>query len=101
MWTQFWDMCSGGGTKTDYSQIFIEADEDEAKQIFVECFGIDPENTTCDCCGPDFAIHSGTLEELTEYFCETKYYCEKQSVEEFLKRTDVCVIYADYWKESK
>jgi hypothetical protein len=55
-WTRFYDMCSGGREKTDYSTIYIEAGEKEAIELFEREFGRDPRNTTCHCCGPDFGI---------------------------------------------
>lgn len=69
MWTQFWDMHSGGGLKEPpYAKIYIEAPEEEAIRIFEDRFGRDPYNVTCDCCGDDYSIDSEeTLEELTGY----------------------------------
>lgn len=87
MWTQFWDMHSGGGTKvvrlpdgsfidgnrfTDQGQpidrIYIEAPEDEAKVIFYNRFGHNPERVSCTCCGEDYSISSGeNLAQVTGY----------------------------------
>lgn len=68
MWTRFFDMSSGGGEKTEWSIIYVEADsEDQAVDIFSERFG-DPYNITCDCCGSDFSVGSqDSLEEITEF----------------------------------
>lgn len=57
MWTQFFDMSSGGSEKLDHDVIFIEADEAQAEFVFQERFGRDPHNVTCQCCGPDYSVH--------------------------------------------
>ena len=58
-WTYFWDMHSGGRQKLSWSLIYIEAPEAEARTIFRERLGRDPDNVTCDCCGEDYAVSSG------------------------------------------
>lgn len=69
MWTQFWDMHSGGGTKEPpYDKIYIEAPEGEARVIFFNRFGHNPERVTCTCCGDDYSIdESPSLKRLTGY----------------------------------
>jgi len=68
MWTQFWDMHSGGGQKEKWAYIYIEAKEDEAKIIFYNRFGHNPERVTCTCCGDDYSISSkGDLAQLTGF----------------------------------
>jgi len=68
MWTQFWDMHSGGDQKLDWAHIYIEQPEDEARATFERVFGRDPENVTCRCCGEDYTIQEyDTLEEATAY----------------------------------
>lgn len=116
MWTQFMDMHSGGGTKTDHSHIYIEADEEAATAEFKRRYGRDPHNVTCDCCGEDYSIStSATLEQETgynrgcTYDVETNKYVERhneegwlkyQPLEEFLKQDGLCFIYAkDIGKE--
>ena len=78
MWTQFMDMHSGGGTKEPpYQYIYIEAPEEEAKIIFYNRFGHNPERVTCTCCGDDYSItESDTLERATAYErgCDYAYY---------------------------
>lgn len=65
-WTQFSDMHSGGGQKLQWGHVFIEAPEDEARKLFAEAFGRDPDNVTCACCGPDYAVYEDeTLEGAT------------------------------------
>ncbi len=67
-WTQFHDMHSGGGNKTAWSHVFVEAAEDEARRIFEERTGRDPDNVTCDCCGADYSVtEAPTLEQATAY----------------------------------
>lgn len=68
MWTQFMDMHSGGGSKEAWEYIYIEAPEEEAKVIFYNRFGHNPERVTCTCCGDDYSIsESETLEKATGY----------------------------------
>lgn len=78
MWTRFMDMHSGGGTKEKpHEFIYIEALEEEAKVIFYNRFGHNPERVTCTCCGEDYSISSEkTLRELTAYDrnCEYVYF---------------------------
>lgn len=69
IWTQFWDTHSGGGCKEPpYEKIYIEAPEDEAKVIFYNRFGHNPERVTCTCCGGDYSIsESVSLEQASGY----------------------------------
>jgi len=68
-WTHFWDMHSGGGTKEPpYENIYIEAQEDEAKVIFYNRFGHNPDRVSCTCCGNDYSIsESETIEQATGF----------------------------------
>ena len=67
-WTHFWDMHSGGSQKLAYGHIFIEAPKDEAKVIFYNRFGRNPERVTCTCCGEDYSISSSeSLEQATGF----------------------------------
>jgi hypothetical protein len=66
--TQFWDMNSGGGQKESFKYCYIEAPQAEAKVIFYNRFGHNPERVTCTCCGEDYSINeSETLEQATGY----------------------------------
>ncbi len=100
MFVLFWDMLSGGGLKEDpYGNIYIEADsEEEAKIIFYNIFGHNPERVSCTCCGKDYAIYSGdTLEEVSEYHRKESLLSEIQEfipMNEYVKQKDVLVIYA-------
>jgi hypothetical protein len=69
MWVLFWDMHSGGGQKEKWAKLYIEAEsEDEAKVIFYNRFGHNPERVTCTCCGGDYSISSAeTLEQASGY----------------------------------
>ncbi len=69
MWTLFWDMHSGGGTKEDpYESIYIEASEKEAVVIFYNRFGHNPERVSCTCCGEDYSIsESKTFKQASAY----------------------------------
>lgn len=68
-WFRFMDMHSGGGRKTEWDQIYVEAEtEDDACAIFEKRTGRDPNHTTCKCCGGDYSISgSTTLEQATGY----------------------------------
>ena len=67
-WTLFWDMHSGGGQKEKWSKIYIEASKEEAKVIFYNRFGHNPERVTCTCCGGDYVIDEDpTLEEASAF----------------------------------
>ena len=119
-WTLFKDMSSGGGTKEEpYELIFIEALEHEARLIFYNRFGHNPERVTCTCCGPDYSINeSPSLEEASAYHRHCKFiecgrdkegnwledggghyveepneYGDYETLEEFKKRDDVLIIY--------
>lgn len=108
MWTQFWDMHSGGNTKVKpYNKIFIEAPEEEAVTIFYNRFGRNPNCVTCTCCGEDYAISkSATLEEATAFHrgcawdAAEKRYVEQaehnrcKTLTEYLMEEDVLAIYA-------
>jgi hypothetical protein len=91
MWTKFWDMHSGGSQKEDQQFIFIEAPEEEAKVIFYNRFGHNPERVTCTCCGEDYYIgESETLEEASAFQRNCKYDEEKNNyVEE--QATTYCI----------
>ncbi|MEK6832742.1 MAG: hypothetical protein AABY32_01730 [Nanoarchaeota archaeon] len=74
MWTRFMDMHSGGGQKEDYSHIYIEAPIEEAKIIFYNRFGHNPERITCTCCGEDYSIHGDKdLKQLTAFHRDCDY----------------------------
>jgi hypothetical protein len=67
-WTRFMDMHSGGGQKLDWDKILIEAPEDEARAVFYNRFGRNPDRVTCTCCGEDYSVsESETLEDATAY----------------------------------
>ena len=141
-WTEFWDMYSGGQSKLQWEEIYIEAPEEEARTIFENRFKIDPDNTTCECCGPDYVVEeSPTLKQAsgrhrdapcTEtkrdpktglylnsdplaclyldkgekppkgYKIDTRFSKEDfSSLEEYVKRDDVLVIYKKDIKESE
>lgn len=85
MWTLFWDMNSGGGRKEKWPQIYIEAPEDEAKVIFYNRFGHNPERVTCTCCGQDYSISSDrSLEQLSAFHrgCRSAWFIHGREVPE-------------------
>lgn len=87
-WTLFWDMNSGGGRKEKWRYIYIEETKENAKRVFYNRFGHNPERITCTCCGKDYVIkESKTLEE------STKYHRGKQSIDEYISNNnDILII---------
>ena len=57
IYTLFSDMHSGGGSKLGNDEIYIEAPEGEAANLFEEMFDRCPYNVTCTCCGPDYSVY--------------------------------------------
>ena len=76
--TRFMDMHSGGGTKEEpFENIYIQAPEDEAKIIFYNRFGHNPDRVSCTCCGEDYSISEhATLGQSSahERNCDTVYF---------------------------
>lgn len=108
-WTRFNDMHSGGGLKTDFAYIYIEAPEPEAIRIFEDRFGRNPSHVSCHCCGEDFSIRQAdSLAEATAYERGCAYdgtihsYVEKPdqmlssskyvTLDEYVKREGILVI---------
>ena len=92
-WTRFMDMHSGGRLKKPpYQYIYIESDnEDQAKLIFFNRFGHNPERVSCTCCGEDYSISSGSgLMKLSQYDRERL----RISLERYCKLEDVLIIRA-------
>lgn len=113
--TRFMDMHSGGRCKEPpYEYIYIEALEDEAKIIFQNRFGHNPDRVTCTCCGEDYSIHESVSfaqasgydrnchyqqtgkkgkyteeNDHSEYAWNDKKY---QTVKEYLKRPNVLLV---------
>lgn len=121
-WTLFWDMHSGGGLKEDKQFIYIEAPKDEAKVIFYNLFGHNPDRVSCTCCGEDYSVDEGTLDQLSAYHRGCKFqtvegelggghYIEEPddrydwkkyiSLEDYLSGDDIQVIYARDIKDSE
>lgn len=104
-WTKFMDMHSGGNLKEKQAYIYIEAPEKEARVIFYNRFGHSPDRVTCTCCGEDYSLSEySSLKQATGYDRGCEYgdeeYLEKARehriyvpLEEYLKQTDVLVIY--------
>ena len=104
-WTELWDMCSGGDRKEDFHCCYIEAPEEEAKVIFYNKFGHNPDRVSCTCCGNDYSIaESDSLELATAFHREARWddklkgydtSTAKISLEDYIKRADVKVIYKE------
>ncbi len=74
VWTLFWDMHSGGGSKEDFDKIYIEAPQDEAVTIFYNRFGHNPHRVSCTCCGEDYSVsESETLAQASGYHRRCAY----------------------------
>lgn len=88
MWTQFWDMHSGGPAKLhrvgtevsarggwgynldaiEIGRVYIEAPESRAIAEFIRRWGMDPREAACPTCGSNYSISEyPTLEEASEY----------------------------------
>lgn len=114
-WTLFWDMHSGGGLKLPpYHYIYIQADEEEARRIFEEKFGRSSFGQACDTCGPNWSVSTvSTLRAATSFERKARHDLDQdgneqpffdgsygysrpiQSLEDFLERPDVLVIYVE------
>lgn len=121
MWTQFWDMRSGGGLKEDpYHFIYIEAPQEEAELVFYNRFGHNPSRVSCTCCGEDYSVNEDeSLEQLTGYhrncYCDDDgMYQEKVGdissnrypvyyipLEEYIQQKNVLIIRANEIKDSQ
>ena len=104
MWTKFMDMHSGGGLKEKWQYIYIEAPEEEAKVIFYNRFGHNPNRVTCTCCGKDYSINEfKTLKDATAYErgcrwdTKTHKYIEEQNTHSYSKKH----ITLDEYKKAK
>jgi hypothetical protein len=94
MWTSFWDMHSGGGSKEKWEHIFIQAPESEARVIFYNRFGHSPDRVTCTCCGYDYSVSEyENLDAATEFHRSGKFGSKKQTTGQYAKNKNVLVIY--------
>ena len=94
-WVVFSDMNSGGRRKLPYETIFIEAfDKEEAIQIFINKFSINPDNVTCTCCGADYHIRTlSNLNNLNPFYQRKPIFITHNgittsNIEEFLDPDD-------------
>ena len=99
-------MSSGGSRKEKWNHIFIQAPMAEAKVVFYNRFGHNPERVTCTCCGEDYSIsEESSLMQLTGYERGCDYqngkYVEKpkgtnksvMTLKEYAKQENVLFIY--------
>jgi hypothetical protein len=82
------DMHSGGGQKEKHSYIYIEAPEQEAKLIFYNRFGHNPDRVTCTCCGEDYSIRDSETFEQSSGYDRGCAYSEAQDA--YIERTSTC-----------
>lgn len=62
------DMHSGGGSKEKWEYIYIEAPAAEARVIFYNRFGHNPDRVSCTCCGEDYSVSEApSLADATAY----------------------------------
>lgn len=94
MWTRFMDMHSGGSLKEKSQYIYIEAPVEEAKVIFYNRFGHNPDRVTCTCCGEDYTYDDyETLRDATAW--ERRYYDKRGTLSSWLDSGTAITIYAD------
>jgi hypothetical protein len=62
-------MCSGGSQKLDFAFLYVEAPIEQAKAVFYNRFGRNPDRVTCTCCGADYSIDDDneSLEEASQF----------------------------------
>lgn len=90
MWTEFWDMHSGGSLKEKFHYCYIEASVKEAEIIFYNKFGHNPHRVSCTCCGSDYSVTEyKTLKNATELQMKDG---RNKTLKEFEKRKDVLII---------
>lgn len=66
--TKFWDMHSGGSQKLEWSKVYVNLSESEARVWFQSKFNRDCDHVTCAHCGKDYSVSTAdTLEELTHF----------------------------------
>lgn len=78
LYTLFMDMHSGGQAKVqngkvDVEYIIVEGDEPEAIALFQRTFNRNPLNVTCSCCGEDYSLTTGALDQITAYHRHCDY----------------------------
>lgn len=98
MWTVFWDMHSGGGTKLAWDKIYIEAPEDIAVRVFAAKFDRQADNVTCPCCGEDYSVSEyDSLEEASAYHRGDgpSSFRKFVELEDYVRQTDVKIIYKE------
>lgn len=113
-WTQFQDDFAGDG-KTKffkYEFIIVEGREAKARDLFQEITNLDPNNVTCNCCGKHFMVkefnsvyqatapyrgcsYDSELEEFLEILAVNSTVNRHISLEEFLAKDSVLLVYAD------
>ena len=64
--TRFRDLSGNGYRKTPYRTVYIPGTVETAVPLFVQEFGVDPNKTTCHCCGPDFVIYEVTENDIEQ-----------------------------------
>lgn len=95
---RFYDLSGGGYQKVDGKKyIYIQADDiTSACNEFVRLFNVDPCNTTCDCCGPDYSITEFRDIAEATYFDRSDYDTreEIETVSEYFTNNNNAAYYA-------
>lgn len=110
VWTQFWDMHSGGVVNVPpFDKIYVQASEEEAEELFEDVTGENPNWVNCHCCGSNYSVtESESLARATAYQRGCAYrdgqYVEEhngnsweryQTLEEYIKKDTVLLIFSD------
>jgi hypothetical protein len=97
IWTRFYDMHSGGSSKTRWDVIYVQA-ESEADAIarFKHHTDKNPEAVACTCCGQNFSIipKCASLEESSK-FDRGEYEGSRrpvQSMDDFRKNARILIL---------
>ena len=93
MWYRYMDMHSGGGQKSQWDYVYVEAESRRvADARFTGAIGREPGHVTCRCCGPDYSVSEDeTLEEATSYDRGCPYKAHV-TLEAYIARSDVLVL---------
>ena len=108
MWTRFCDTHSGGSQKEQWSHIYIEAPEKEARDVFYKRFGHSADHVTCSCCGEDYSVReyttidNATIGPMMQVGASSvKQYCNICDVLIIAKHEAECITVRAMWKKQR
>ncbi len=95
IYTEFYDLGSGGYEKLRASRIYIEAPKKEAVELFKKIFGRDPYGRPCDCCGSDYYVSETEVTPLVSDCFISKgdidrFNAGDNTIKEFIDRCKRC-----------